>query len=143
MNIHKELPLSFPGCPPSPGPLTPFYTNIATLPSITGGEGNEGSGSEGEESGTQFSLNETYDVVRNGARLILRYDAGTNAFTGTVENTTTGSLSNVRIEVHLSNGVELGPTTPTDLAPGQVLDINLPAPAGGGFNQWSAHPEVG
>ncbi len=32
MNIHKELPLSFPGCPPSPDPSPPFYTNIATLP---------------------------------------------------------------------------------------------------------------
>ena len=24
MNIHKELPLSFPGCPPSPDPSPPF-----------------------------------------------------------------------------------------------------------------------
>ena len=32
MNIHKELPLSFPGLSTLPGPLTPFYTNIATLP---------------------------------------------------------------------------------------------------------------
>ena len=32
MNIHKELPLSFPGLSTLPGPLTPFYTNIVTLP---------------------------------------------------------------------------------------------------------------
>ena len=34
MNIHKELPLSFPGWSTLPGPLTPFYTNIATLPFV-------------------------------------------------------------------------------------------------------------
>ena len=32
MNTHKELPLSFPGCPPSPDALTPFYTILVTLP---------------------------------------------------------------------------------------------------------------
>ena len=36
MNIHKELPLSFPGLSTLPGPLTPFYTNIATLPTGSG-----------------------------------------------------------------------------------------------------------
>ena len=32
-----------------------------------------------EESGTELTLNETYDKVRNGARLILAYDAQTKA----------------------------------------------------------------
>ena len=45
-------------------------------------------------------------------RLILHYDAASNSFKGTVENTTSGVLDRVRIEVHLSNGTELGPTTP-------------------------------
>ena len=45
-----------------------------------------------EESGTQFALNETYDEVRAGARLILRYDSTSNAFVGTVENTTETTL---------------------------------------------------
>ena len=40
---------------------------------------------EGEESGTELALDETYDNIRNGARLILAYDAQTNAFKGTVE----------------------------------------------------------
>ena len=80
--------------------------------------------------------------VRGGARLILNYDAASNAFQGTVENTTGGVLTNVRIEVHLSNGTELGPTTPVDLAPGEVMNVNLPStPAS--FTGWIAHAEVG
>ena len=109
-----------------------------------GGEHSEGSDSDGdgEESGTQYGLAETYDVVRAGARLILSYDASSNAFTGTVENTAQDTLRRVRVEVHLSNGIELGPTTPRDLAPGQVADITLPASTAS-FDTWNAHPEVG
>ena len=109
-----------------------------------GGEHSEGSDSneDGEESGTQYGLTETYDVVRAGARLILSYDTPSNAFTGTVENTTEDTLRRVRVEVHLSNGIELGPTTPLDLAPRQVTDITLPATTEP-FESWSAHPEVG
>lgn len=97
---------------------------------------------EGEESGTYFALDQTYDEVRNGARLILRYDAEANAFVGTVQNTTDSTLPMVRVEVHLSNGTELGPTTPTNLAPGATIDVKLPA-AGQSFTGWTAHPEVG
>ena len=90
----------------------------------------------------RLALNETYDEVRAGARLSLSYDSTANAFTGTVRNTTSAELRRVRVEVHLSNGVELGPTTPVDLAPGQVADVVLPA-TGQSFTSWSAHPEVG
>ena len=100
------------------------------------------SGEGGERSGTQFGLNETFDEVRAGARLVLLYDPDANAFIGTVENTTGAPLSRVRVEVHLSNGTELGPTTPIDLEPGQVVDVNLPA-TNRPFTSWSAHPEVG
>ncbi len=103
-----------------------------------GGESSE----EGEESGTQFALNQTFDEVRADARLILSYDSNANAFTGTVENTTGATLSRVRVEVHLSNGIELGPASPVDLAPGQTHGINLPA-SDEPFKSWSAHPEVG
>ena len=76
-------------------------------------EGSE-SGEDGEESGTQYALGETFDEVRAGARLVLSYDSAANAFNGTVENTTEGTLRRVRVEVHLSNSTELGPTTPVD-----------------------------
>ena len=112
-----------------------------------GGEGGSESGSEGgasgseEDSGATLALDETFDAVR-GTRLILNYDGAGNAFTGTVENTTNNVLSNVRIEVHLSNGTEFGPTTPVDMAPGEVLRVNLPATAAS-FTGWIAHAEVG
>ena len=64
-----------------------------------------------EESNVELTLNDQYDKVRNGARLILNYDAQSNSFKGTVENTTNETLKRVRVEVHLSNGKELGPTT--------------------------------
>ena len=110
----------------------------------SGGEGAGASGAAGSEegSGATLALDQTFDTVRGGARLILNYDAAGNAFTGTVQNTTQGILRQVRIEVHLSNGTELGPTTPVDLAPGQVLAVKLPATAAP-FTGWIAHAEVG
>jgi hypothetical protein len=97
---------------------------------------------EGEESGVELALNQTYDRVRNGARLILTYDAQNNAFKGTVENTTNETLKQVRVEVHLSNGKELGPTPAADLAPAQKRDVQLVATSTD-FEGWTAHPEVG
>ena len=102
----------------------------------TGGEGAEGSGAG------SLALDETFDAVRSGARLVLSYDAPSNSFRGTVENTTNGVLDRVRIEVHLSNGAELGPTTPTDMALGEVVTINLPATQAS-FTGWTAHAEIG
>ncbi len=108
-----------------------------------GGEhGESGHGEEGEESGTELGLNEIYDKVRNGARLILAYDAQSNSFNGVVENTADETLKRVRVEVHLSNGKELGPTTPADLAPGERRDVKLVATSKD-FDGWNAHPEVG
>ncbi len=108
-----------------------------------GGEsGGEGSGSEEGSSANQLAPDETFDMVRRGARLILSYDAGSNSFKGTVENTTSNALTRVRIEVHLSNGTELGPTTPIDLAPGQMATVKLPSTQAS-FTGWVAHAEVG
>ena len=113
-----------------------------------GGSGNEGSesgsgGDAAERAGANaLALDQTYDETRNGARLILSYVTANNQFIGSVENTTSAQLARVRVEIHLSNGVELGPTTPTDLAAGEVLDIVLdagPQP----FDSWTPHAEVG
>ena len=112
----------------------------------TGGEGGEGGGGEGagseEGSANQLAPDEIFDEVRGGARLVLGYDAASNAFKGTVENTTSNVLTRVRIEVHLSNGTELGPTTPVDMAPGQALQVDLPSTQAP-FTGWIAHAEVG
>lgn len=97
---------------------------------------------EGEESGGFLTLDETYDTVRKGARLIIGYHAADHTFVGTVENTTSAILLQVRVEVHLSNGVELGPTTPVDLLPGQTTAVSLKA-ATEPFDGWTPHAEVG
>jgi len=107
-----------------------------------GAENLEIESDDGEESGLSLALDETYDVIRKGARLILRYDAQSNAFVGTVQNTTESVLSGVRVEVHLSNGTELGPTTPVDLAPGETTEVSLAATEES-FTGWTPHAEVG
>ena len=55
---------------------------------------------------------------------------------------TTGVLPQVRVEIHLSNGVELGPTPRTDLNAGQKINITLLA-TGQTFATFSVHAEVG
>ena len=113
-----------------------------------GGEGGEsGEGSEGGEGGGEESRNpllpgQTFDMTRKGARLVLRYDAASQTFRGTVTNTTNAPLSRVRVEVHLAGGPELGPTKPTDLAPGETIMVSLDA-TGQNFSTWSPHAEVG
>jgi hypothetical protein len=44
-----------------------------------------------------------------------------------VENVAEKILSRVRVEVHLSNGNELGPTKPINLVPGKKVDVTLSA----------------
>jgi len=105
-------------------------------------DGQSHHGEEGEESGTEYALNENYDETRHGARLLLAYDEASNSFQGTVENTTGEVLERVRVEVHLSNGRELGPTAPADLKPREKREITLTATSTG-FEGFSAHPEVG
>jgi len=107
-----------------------------------GGEGSEGSGGEGEEGGTQYKITETCTEVRAGVQLNLAYDTSTESFVGTAKNVSTQTATKVRVEIHLSNGVELGPTTNVDLAPGNQTNIVLPA-KGQTFATWSAHAEVG
>ena len=113
-----------------------------------GGHDDEGSGehgggeAEGEESAAQLAKGETYDELRAGSRLVLDYDEAANAFRGEVTNVSDAPLSRVRVEVHLSNGAELGPTTPLDLAPGESASVTLEAGTRP-FETWSAHAEVG
>ena len=97
---------------------------------------------EGEEAGPRISLDGTHDEVRKGVRLILSFDNEFSSFIGTLENVTEKTISRVRVEVHLSNGNELGPTEPINLAPGKKVDVGLSA-EGQSFNWWKAHAETG
>lgn len=115
---------------------------VAGITGADGSEGGEGHGGEGEESGRALALDATYDEVRAGARLLLAYDEESNSFYGLAQNTTDAILENVRVEVHLSNGVELGPTAPITLEPGEVSCVLLLATEEP-FEGWSPHAEVG
>ncbi|RNC82807.1 MAG: hypothetical protein ED559_13875 [Phycisphaera sp.] len=78
----------------------------------------------------------------NGARLSLQYNPNTEAFVGTVTNTTGRAMEDMRVEIHLSNGVELGPTRRERLAPGAAIPVELGA-FGEHFSSWTTHPETG
>ncbi|WP_445664697.1 hypothetical protein [Fodinibius sp. AD559] len=97
---------------------------------------------EGEESDMMLRLDETYDEVRKGVRLTLSYSSESSSFSGTLENSTQDALPPVSVGVELSNGTELGPTTPVDLDPGESQSIELDA-AGEAFDSWSAYSEMG
>ena len=97
---------------------------------------------EGPKPSPDLTRFDTLHFHLDGAQLVLSYDWTTDAFTGTVENTTTATLRRVRVEVYLSNGIKLGPTTAVDLAPGQGVAITLAA-GSRPFRFWSAYPEVG
>ena len=106
-----------------------------------GGEHREGAeGDEGEESGEYIARDGSWDATRRGMRLQLSFDPAGDAFTGTVENTTQETICAVRVEVHLSGSIELGPTERTDLAPGESVAVELSA-EGSDFEAWTAHPE--
>ena len=104
--------------------------------------GPEGQGGESGESGTQYAISETATEVRAGVRLIISYNSTQQVFSGTVENTTNATVTQVRVEVHLSNGVELGPTPRVDLAPGETKPVELDA-RGQTFTNYSVHVEIG
>ncbi len=110
-------------------------------------EGDEGAhsesgGTEPGESGTQYGLTDTARESRSGVDLVMQYDTGQQRFTGTVTNTTSATVSNTRVEIHLSNGVELGPTPNVNLAAGQTHAVELDA-RGQSFTRWSVHVEIG
>jgi hypothetical protein len=105
--------------------------------------GRETSHGEGEKDNNRIAKGTQHDkVYRNGARLILQYNPNTQAFVGSVQNTTKKSLSQVRIEIHLSNGLELGPTMRVDLKAGATIPVELSA-LDQEFTSWVTHPEAG
>ncbi|MDE2784856.1 MAG: hypothetical protein OXK77_18040 [Gemmatimonadota bacterium] len=116
-------------------------------------EGGEGAGhgsreqrerARGNEEGSAYlpKMARQNQLFRNGTRLVLQFDPTTQVFVGSVTNTTARTLGQVRVEVHLDNGTELGPTKRIDLGPGQTAPVELGA-FGNEFSAWVSHPEVG
>ena len=100
-------------------------------------------GAGGEEGGAYLAkMTRQDDVFANGARLVLQFNPNTQAFVGSVTNTTARTLSQVRVEIHLDNGTELGPTKRTDVGPGQTISVEL-GTFGNEFSSWVSHPEAG
>ncbi|MDE0110677.1 MAG: hypothetical protein OXN84_00080 [Albidovulum sp.] len=144
--IGASIVLGLAACEGNKGVYSSIMNGLSK-PASASGDGGESAGiragaESDEESATQVPRDGTYDNVRAGAHLVLNYDPALSAFTGSVTNTTDAILSRVRVEVHLSTGVELGPTAPKNLLPGQSISVTLDAP-GQNFAWWSAHPEVG
>lgn len=97
----------------------------------------------GGEDGSYIPIEQRSDeTYRNGAHMTIAYDAATQSFKGEVRNTTRETLSQVRVEVHLSSGVELGPTKRVDLRPGATIPVELGA-VGHQFTHWVTHAEAG
>jgi len=122
--------------------MSAVVLTLSTCTSKNGEHGEWDHDESGEESGTQYGLNDTCNELRNGIRLILFYDSHSSDFVGTTENTTDNTIQKVRVEVHLSNGIELGPTAQVDLAPDETNNVTLSA-SDQTFNKWSAHAETG
>ena len=108
----------------------------------SGGEEGEHGDSEDEESGIRYTKSETVVEVRRGIELNLKYDQSSTTFIGTIKNVSNETAKRVRVEIHLSNKKELGPTKPVDLAPGKQASVKLSA-KGQSFTWWTAHAEVG
>ena len=97
---------------------------------------------EGEEGGTEFKKTDTYNVTKKGVQLVLKYNNATNSFIGFMQNKTSKSIERARVEIHLSNGTELGPTKPMTLQPNQKQEIVIKATEKG-FTTWFTHAEAG
>ena len=121
--------------------LSTFLLQVIFL-STSCGQEERRHGEEGEESGIRYKQTEKCDEIRKGVKLHLAYNEEAVAFIGMVENKSTKVIKKVRVEVHLSNGVELGPTKKVDLVPGEKVEVKLSA-KGQSFEWWSAHAESG
>ncbi len=89
-----------------------------------------------QELANELKMNDTYEKEIDGLQVIMNYHAPTSSFIGVVENTTNQTISEVRVEIYLSNAVELGPTKPLDLQPGEMKNIALLA-YNQKFKEWS------
>lgn len=97
---------------------------------------------EGEENGKKLLKVESFNEVRKGVKLDLKFDKAAEKFIGIMKNVSNRKIKKARVEVHLSNGVELGPTTPVNLKPGEESKVELSA-KGQKFEWWSTHAETG
>ena len=107
-----------------------------------GEEGGEG-GEDGDESSPDTPLTEGLSGTFQNQNFDFAFDATTGAFRGTVENPTDSTICRSRTEIHLgvdAQVIELGPTIPVDLVPGEIIKIVMSA-EGFAEGTYSLHPE--
>ncbi|WP_143592006.1 hypothetical protein [Tenacibaculum holothuriorum] len=99
-------------------------------------------GGENEEDDTLLQKNETFNQTKKGVQLVLKFDEKSNTFKGFMQNKYNKPIKRARVEIHLSNGKELGPTKPITLQPNQKHELVIKSTKKG-FTTWSTHAEVG
>ena len=111
-----------------------------------GPEGPEpGGGAEsGDEASPPIPINQPFSGVFQNQQFDFAFDPLTSAFRGTVENVTSAFVCESRTEIHLGFGtavVELGPTIPENLSPGEIRKIVI-WPDGRLADTYTLHPEA-
>lgn len=126
-------------------------------PPVSVGEGAEGSGSEGAEgtggggeaaeggaTSASVPLTDPYAGNIRNMDYAFAYDPLTQAFRGTVTNNTQSFICGARTEIHTGAGtatVELGPTIPEVLSPGETINVVMRAANGFALDSYMLHPE--
>lgn len=98
---------------------------IAFLAATVGGPGFGQQKIEGP--GERYGLDDVYDQVHQGVRLILAYNRPAFSFMGSVENVSDEAVEKVRVKIQLSNGTELGPSEAVNLVPGEKSGVKIDA----------------
>ena len=101
-----------------------------------GGEGREGGegcgGGDGGEDDPTIPIMEVASGTFGSAEYSFLFDMADMAFRGTVHNPTARPICRSRTEIHMGIGgtqtIELGPTMPVDLMPGETLKVVMTAP---------------
>lgn len=96
-----------------------------------GGEGDEGG--DGNEDAPTIPIGEVASGTFGKAEYSFLYDMQEMAFRGTVHNPTVEFICGSKTEIHMGIGgtqvVELGPTIPDNLSPGETIKVVMTAPA--------------
>ena len=97
-----------------------------------GGEGGEGCSGDGGEDDPTIPIMEVASGTFGSAEYSFLFDMADMAFRGTVHNSTARPICRSRTEIHMGIGgtqtVELGPTVPVDLMPGETVKVVMTAP---------------
>ncbi len=118
-------------------PRTAILALVAVLAACT-----DNGLTEPGESGTRWNADETATDSRRGVDLTISYNASAQRFDGSVTNTNASAVTDVRVEIHLSNGTELGPTPRVGLVADETKSVTLDA-SGQSFSWYSVHVELG